>query len=650
MFVNRFFDKIVNVFYPLQSLNALIISAIFILSASSCQKSDGEYDVCMAELDSYYTFVDSTLNTVEKNEEYDYLAGVISESPTQPQLEASLYRRYFEARMYAFNNEYSKAIDILLDVKAQCLEIQLYPVFGKSCKYLGFYYSNILEYNQAVVHLKDGIANVPSDSFSILSELYFLLARNYYILDSKSDDAFTYIDKAIEQAHLANNEQMVAQYSCNKATIYQARGEYDRAQEYLDLASAYYSEDKLKDSKINQKYYVHLTSCLMDQCSVQGDVRQVIENGKRTIRLAEKYEVDRSVFVSNLGNNYYEINELDSAVVYIRKFFELVKNEEKDSYINRRALHRSYEYLCDIYRQQNNWEAAYNLNSEYLAQKDIFYKQDSEASVIETERKYDNAIKEKEVEQLNKEVQLQERQLISIVILACLIVAIIYLVLKSMYAKRHYQQELQKAYYAQRLLRSQMTPHFILNTITSIQYYIRRNENKLANKYLLQFSRLLQTNLENSAEAFVSLSKELDAIRNYLELQTLRFGALFTYRIINGMELNDELIFIPPMLIQPFVENSIIHGFKGVKDGGLITISIEKKEQCIYCIIEDNGVGKHTSTRESGRQSMSGEIIKERLSLIGKEMNQMAGVSVINKEDVGLGSGYKVELTIPYKQ
>ena len=136
-------------------------------------------------------------------------------------------------------------------------------------------------------------------------------------------------------------------------------------------------------------------------------------------------------------------------------------------------------------------------------------------------------------------------------------------------------------------IRSQMNPHFIFNALSAIQNLIHKKDTENANHYLTEFSQLMRLTLDKSENGLVALSVELSSITKYLELEKLRFP--FTYSITTNININE--IEIPAMLIQPFIENAIIHGFQEKKGEKEISITFNKKENQLYCAIEDNGIG-----------------------------------------------------------
>lgn len=211
------------------------------------------------------------------------------------------------------------------------------------------------------------------------------------------------------------------------------------------------------------------------------------------------------------------------------------------------------------------------------------------------------------------------------------------------YRQRQVKFEKENLQIQQRLLRSQMNPHFIFNTLSLIQNKIKENQKDAVN-YLLKFSRLLRLILENSLSNYVLIENELESLKKYLDLQLIRFPNKFKYFIELENFEDDEMIFIPPMLIQPFVENSIQHAFYGINVEGEIKIKLSLKENWISCRIEDNGIGLKSSY-EKTKVSLSTSLISKFILKSTKK-----NIQIIDKKTNDTNtSGVIVSFLIPYK-
>jgi len=202
-------------------------------------------------------------------------------------------------------------------------------------------------------------------------------------------------------------------------------------------------------------------------------------------------------------------------------------------------------------------------------------------------------------------------------------------------------------------LRQQMNPHFIFNTLNSIQYYMYQHDKLATNNYLTKFSSLMRKVLENSQHTSVPLRDELDALHLYLDLEKIRFKEKFDYQINIDEEIDTLLYKVPTMLIQPYVENSICHGVMPLEGNGLVKIDLKLEKEYISCVIEDNGIGREAaqekkSKSEKSHNSLGTQIVSSRLDLV----NALYGTSLKTiytdlKNASGESEGTRVEIHIP---
>lgn len=205
----------------------------------------------------------------------------------------------------------------------------------------------------------------------------------------------------------------------------------------------------------------------------------------------------------------------------------------------------------------------------------------------------------------------------------------------------------------QKALRLQMNPHFLFNCLNSIKGLISEHKPEEAKVYLSRFSKMMRTMLENSRETFIPLNSEIETLHSYLELEKLSMGEKLSYSIEVEGHMNRNKILIPPMLLQPFVENSIVHGLQAHSGQGMIRINMEEEGQVLVCRIEDNGIGREASGQLRSKhehKSSAIAITQERLNIINKKLN--VGELKISIEDVkspdGTVKGTRVILKIPY--
>jgi Histidine kinase/Y_Y_Y domain/Two component regulator propeller len=202
-------------------------------------------------------------------------------------------------------------------------------------------------------------------------------------------------------------------------------------------------------------------------------------------------------------------------------------------------------------------------------------------------------------------------------------------------------------------LRSQMNPHFIFNAINSIQNFVIKNESVAAQKYLTKFSRLIRAVLENSKQETILLSKEMEALELYLELEALRASFRFDYSIVIDESLEKKSVYLPPMLIQPYIENAILHGLLPLTNKrGELTIHFEEKEQALICTINDNGIGRAKAAeikrkKEINHQSMGMSITNERIDN-WNNISHYTTVTILDKynNETSLGTTVILEIKL----
>ena len=198
-------------------------------------------------------------------------------------------------------------------------------------------------------------------------------------------------------------------------------------------------------------------------------------------------------------------------------------------------------------------------------------------------------------------------------------------------------------------LRSQMNPHFIFNSMNSIKYFISKNDSESANKYLSKFSKLIRLILDNSRHHSISLAEELSALKLYLELESMRFGEKFSYEIKVSSEINSDITEIPSMMLQPFVENSIIHGIMPKSSSGSVIIEISKRNNQLFFVIEDDGVGRKKNEQNINfHQSVGISVTRQRLEIMTASLSSKSEIKITDKtDDKGNPIGTKVEIIIP---
>ncbi len=200
-------------------------------------------------------------------------------------------------------------------------------------------------------------------------------------------------------------------------------------------------------------------------------------------------------------------------------------------------------------------------------------------------------------------------------------------------------------------LRSQMNPHFIFNTLNSIQNFISKNESKDASIYLSKFAKLMRATLANTKRQRISLKDEIETLTLYLELEQLRLNNKFSYEILVDETIDTQYEQIPSMLIQPYVENAIWHGISHKEGSGIIRIQfLPKNEHLLKCVVEDNGIGRENAIKlkqNTTSPSFGMNITKERVELLNSLNGNQLSVKINDLKINNQPAGTRVELYVP---
>ncbi|WP_229311790.1 sensor histidine kinase [Larkinella rosea] len=202
-------------------------------------------------------------------------------------------------------------------------------------------------------------------------------------------------------------------------------------------------------------------------------------------------------------------------------------------------------------------------------------------------------------------------------------------------------------------LRSQMNPHFLYNSLNAVRLFVLQNDSDNADKYLVKFARLMRLILGNSRQEWVPLASETEQLQLYLELEQLRFNHKFDFAIETDPSLDQERVAIPPMIIQPYIENAILHGIAHKKSRGFIQVCIKPVGEQLECMVDDDGVGRQKSaalkrSSATSHQSVGLKVTEERLQLIQQRSGKEAGVAMIDKvDDDQEPAGTRVVIRLP---
>ena len=360
--------------------------------------------------------------------------------------------------------------------------------------------------------------------------------------------------------------------------------------------------------------------------------------------ILSKKESEKNGFDNFLGQIYKNLAEVhwqqkrqDSAVFYLNKSIAV---SEKIN--DQNALLLANDLLHRYHANQNNYKMAYQTLLDFNSVNQNIFNKEKQNFIAEISTKYETEKKEAQIKALSQQKKIadlesQKQKSITIAITLFLLSLLIigYLLFKRYKANQKNEllkvslEETEKTLKAEKkaaeselkALKSQMNPHFIFNALNSIQEQFMFGDKLLANEQMGNFTTLTRQILTVSGKKKISLATEVDILTKYLELEKMRFDSDFTYHIKIAENIDDEYTELPPMLIQPFVENSIKHGLlhkKGLKELHL-TFALNDDETFLICTIQDNGIGRAQSKaiqQKNKHNSFSTSAIAQRLELL----------------------------------
>jgi tetratricopeptide (TPR) repeat protein len=344
--------------------------------------------------------------------------------------------------------------------------------------------------------------------------------------------------------------------------------------------------------------------------------------------------------IQELADIYIKKNDPEEAVVLLKNAYGIAL--EKGHTLE---AQKSVKRLDSLYSITGNTDASVSLYRDFLGKlPDIVSKDRSlvDNKILEdTEQRISQLEKEKELkDQLIRKKNVFNYSLIGVLILLTGLIIFIFRTLKKV--------QIKNKKIALQSLRREMNPHFIFNSLNSVNHFIATNNELEANQYLTKFSKLMRGVMENSTEDFIPLQQELDLLQNYLALEKTRFADKFDYEIRVDESLNMQSLKIPGMLVQPFLENAVWHGLRYRSEKGFLKLSFEKEDQHLKITIEDNGIGieeskKQKTEHQKAREGRGMKNTLERIQLLNDLYKKDITCSVKDKEN---SSGVLVTLKI----
>jgi two-component sensor histidine kinase len=345
-------------------------------------------------------------------------------------------------------------------------------------------------------------------------------------------------------------------------------------------------------------------------------------------------------------DHYIDEKNFPMALSFIDSTYESLRIE-KNNFFGIEISKRAYE----INKKIGNYKNALIAHEELRAYETITFTKEQSNQVNKLQQKFNKVQNEKTIAQLNQEKQLLsknqqiDRLKINILAIGAALLIVIVLLVIFIYRQRTIKQKKVVLETELRLNRSRMNPHFFFNALTSIQSLsLKENKSKEVSFYISKFSKIMRSSLESTYTELSTIEEELEFLQQYLDIQKFYSDDKFTFRFEVDEDIEPSEYYIPPMILQPFIENSIEHGFRHITTGGNIRVQIQKDQQDIKITITDNGSGFKENEKHTSYPSRATQIIKDRLFLLNKKYKTNARYLLKNLVD---NPGMQVIIHLP---
>lgn len=515
------------------------------------------------------------------------------------------------------------------------------------------------------------------------------------------------------QVELSVSKNMIALQLAKEANDFPKVSNYQRelgeAQYSIynyDDAGYYFSQSKEIAERIHDKRLQGLIKTDLGVLSfARKENKKAIQLLRDAIRILQEYNDEDGLGFAHkhLGNVYKEQKTYNEALRYYNKalvYFESSANRaeiasvyhlvgtvfEKQgkydnalNYLNRSveirsqfgftgSIYPTYREISEVYKKTGNIKLANYYLEMYSNYTDSARIVEVSTRIAEISELYRAEQRERLIAMQADSIELQKKEkdltsaklevtelrnsfqtyvIIGFILLLVLAVVIFY----NQWKQRNIRQLQREAEMSQKLLRSQMNPHFVFNAMSVIQSYIYENDIKNSTKFLVNFSKLMRLILENSSKEFIPIVTEIDILTKYLETQKLRFGDRFEYEVATDQLLLDDELIIPPMITQPFIENAIEHGQLHTVEGGFIRVNFSKESNMLKIVIEDNGIGRkgaELNKKSKEHKSMAMKITQDRIDNLSYKYRIQGSLEIsdYNPEQM---TGTRVVIFLPYR-
>jgi tetratricopeptide (TPR) repeat protein len=502
--------------------------------------------------------------------------------------------------------------------------------------------------------------------------------------------ALEYYFKALKLYEAVKNETVMGIAYNNIGIVYETQKEYKKALEYLQKSLWLQKKNNSPDVPVT------ITNIGKIHLALNEDDRALKAFTEARSGFEKHHDVrGEGELHNNMGNYYRKVKNAREAEAHYRRALQLFestgekfgasaslfylgelfaqqhKNSESIGFLEKSSamaqeievpeqVKDSEKALSDLYEKMGNAPLALTHYKKYSDARESINTEENIKAMVREEMNY--AFEQKQALQKleNEKKQLvyteaakrQQQMMVFAVLFILLACGIVFLIYNRLQLKKRLTLQRDLAEYEQKALHLQMNPHFVFNCLGSISSFIVQNGTDSAIKYLAKFSKLMRLTLEYSKESLIPIDREIESLQNYLELEQLRFNQSFTFSITKDPAIEDDMA-LPPLLLQPFVENAIIHGIVPKKQAGVITIDFSLTNNQLVCTITDNGIGinKSRSIKERSvtvHKSLALEITRKRLEVIQAHTGKPSSVTITDRTETGdAAHGTEIILQLP---
>ena len=451
-------------------------------------------------------------------------------------------------------------------------------------------------------------------------------------LNSKLADSYSIDNQAMEaEAYYGNSLELAVQSAPKRALQ-----EKEKVADFYNTKSRFNEEINMRKSSLQELKRLNAPNV-----------------GLKKLELGDTITSQRINY--KIANAYISQDKYNEAIPFLEK--SIVEADSDDDLVVQKDATRK---LSEVYKVKGDFTKALETYQTYVALVDSLYvRKEQEISrasrfnreIANAQNRLTGLEQERELSQSKYDLALTEQELVKesnkrqqLVIYSLIFGLLLTLLAAFFFYRSNQQQKLANNLLALKSLRSQMNPHFIFNALNSVNNFISKSDERSANRYLSDFSKLMRSVLENSEEDFIPLEKELQQLELYIKLEHSRFEDKFDYQITVDETVQVSKFQIPPMLLQPYIENAIWHGLRYREEKGELLVDVkENSEDSIIISITDNGIGRKKSaeikTQNQKKQKSKGMgIIQKRVAILNDMYTDKVDIKISDLQENGTGT------------